>query len=382
MTGAPLWGRILSAGLFSEAQAPEALPALEKGRGKVLGRMGTWVSNRPRVKQLLSSFCAVDCLLRSLKGRFDWQEGPLKRGLIAGKYVVRALGMPRLHTNYLHFIYGNARLDAYRRRDPRLLERHFHRYMHVQWNRKLRLQAIRQHYLFALAKLPSQLFDALYIYANATLGYLPLKDGSHLKLSLLPPANLGCEGELCLQLSDARERALYRIIFSVIDRRPTIAIGCLQGPDGNEARDTVRELTRNMHGMRPKQLMLCLVYAFARQHGIERIVAVSNAAHPLRRARGVFQADYDAFWVEQNALSSGDGWFVLPANPVRKVEADVASNHRSAFRRRELLRIAAEQLVSNALDRFPVHRVKRAPAYELDSAVTSAHYSREASWIQ
>lgn len=380
-TGAAQFGGIFSAGRFSQSRALEESPAFEENLGSALGRLGRWVFKRSGVSYFSGVFHAMAYLLRSLHGRFDWRGRPLKRGLIAAKYIVRTLSMPRQHVSHLSFIYGNRRLDAYRCRDPRLLERHFHRYMHVQWNRQARLQSIRQHYRFALTELPSLLFEAIYIYGNATLGYLTLKDGSQLKICLQPPIFLGCEGELCLQLSDVRDRPLYRIVFSVIDADPTIAIGCLQGPDGAEAKDTVRDLTRNMYGMRPKQLMLSLVYAFARHHGIERIVAVGNAAHPLRRARSVFQADYDAFWLEQKGHDGGDGWFVLPGMPIRKTEADVASNHRSAFRRREALRIEAEQLLTATLEIFPVHRVKTVPAYELESLESSPCDRLEASWI-
>jgi uncharacterized protein VirK/YbjX len=194
---------------------------------------------------------------------------------------------------------------AYQRRDPRVLERHFHRYIHLQWNRHARLKSIQQHYRFALTRLPAVLFEAIYIYGNATLGSLTLKDGSQLTLCLRPPIFMGCEGELCIQLSDANDHPVYRIILSVIDDRPTIAIGCIQGPDGQNGKDVVRDLTRNMHGMRPKQLMLSLVYAFAQHLGIERILAVGNAAHPLRRVREKFQADYDAFWLEQKGRNVG-----------------------------------------------------------------------------
>ena len=372
---------ILFTGRFSQVRPPYGPPASEESIESAIGRLARGVFKRSGMSCLSGSLHAMTCLLRSLRGRFDWRGRPLKRGLIACKYLVRTLSMPRQHASHLKFVYGNPRLDAYRRRDPRLLERHFHRYMHVQWNRQARLQSIRQHYCFALSKLPGRLFEAIYIYGDATVGYLTLKDGSQLKLCLQPPIFMGCEGELCLQLSDVGDRPLYRIVFSVIDHHPTIAIGCLQGPDGAEAKDTVRDLTRNMHGMRPKQLMLSLVYAFARQYGVERVVAVGNAAHPLRRARSVFQADYDAFWLEQKGHDAGNGWFELPGIPVRKTEADVASNHRSAFRRREALRIEAERLLAAALEVFPAPRVETVPVYVSGSLKSSPCDRLEASWI-
>jgi len=302
-----------------------------------------YATHRPRV---------LTYLLRSLHGRSDWRGHSAKRRVTAAKYFIRTLCMPILHGRYLAFVYGDSRMCAYQRRDPRVLERHFHRYVHQQWGRRIRLKSIQHHYRFALARLTTALFNAIYIDGGASLGSLALKDGSELRLSLRPPISMGCEGELCVQLDDPNDRPVYRIVFSVIDDRPTIAIGCIQGPDGTSSKDIVRDLTRNMHGMRPKQLVLCLAYAFAQHFGCERILAVSNAAHPLRPVREKFQADYDGFWLEQKGRDMGDGWFMLPETLHRKSEWEVPSHHRSAFRRREAMRILAEQLLIKTLSAY------------------------------
>lgn len=355
---------------------------LDGGLGTIARRL------RDVVIKQLASLCGLDRphamtnFLRSLHDRLDWLGSPATRRNMAAKYIVRALFMPRQHGEYLAFVYGNPRMCAYQRRDPRLLERHFHRYIHLQWDRRTHLQSIRQHYGFALARLPGVLFEAIYIFGNATLGSLTLKDGTQLKLCLRPPIFMGCEGELCIQLSNTDDHPLYRLILSVIDERPTIAIGCIQGPDGQNGRDIVRDLTRNMHGMRPKQLMLSLAYAFAQHFGIERILAVGNAAHPLRQARGKFQADYDAFWLEQKGRDVGDGWFMLPEALSRKSESEVPSNHRSAFRRREAMRIEAERLLIDALGAYPPRKGATPMIEELESVQSFQHDSLEASWIR
>lgn len=325
---------------------------------------------------------AITNFLRSLHGRQDWLDRPSKRRKMAVKYIVRALCMPRQHGRYLAFVYCNPRMCAYQRRDPRMLERHFHRYIHLQWDRHARLQSIERHYRFALARLPGVLFEAIYIYGNATLGNLTLKDGTQLKLCLRPPISVGCEGELCIQLSDADDHPVYRLILSVIDDQPTIAIGCIQGPDGQNGKDTVRELTKNMHGMRPKQLMLALAYAFAQHFDIKRILAISNAAHPLRVARDKFQADYDAFWSEQKGSGLGDGWFLLPGVLSRKSELEVPSHHRSAFRRREAMRIEAERMLIDAIGSYPPRSSTTRAGKELESIASFQHDNLEASWIR
>ncbi|AJC48032.1 VirK/YbjX family protein [Xanthomonas sacchari] len=289
--------------------------------------------------------------LGSFQGRTDWHGNRLQRGIKAAKYLLRSLRLPAAHLRFLDELCRDPRMRGYAERDPRLLERHLHRFVNTRWSSKARLRHLRQHYRLMLERLPAALFDAIYRQGQADLGTLPLHDGSLLTLSLLPPAPMSCEGELWLQLSDAAGRELYRLVLTVTgdDAHPTVLIGCLQGPSGGDARDVVRMLTKQMHGLRPKQLMLALASAFAERIGAHGLRAIGNAAHPLQRKRQVFLSDYDAFWTEQGATPGADGWFDLPPTPPRKRVEDVPSQHRAAFRRREALRAHAEGLLAAAL---------------------------------
>jgi uncharacterized protein len=320
-------------------------------------------------------------LFSSLRHRADWSGSWHKRSVTAVKYLARSACMPLRHTRFLSFIAAHPQMHAYRLRDPRLLERHMHRYVNANWSRRQRLEQMQQHYRFAVSHLPSGLFGLVYAFGHASLGSLTAKDGSLLTICMRPPIFKGCEGELCLQLCDSNEDPLYSIVFSVSDENPTIRIGCLQGPKGENAREAVRELTRIMHGMRPKQLMLSLVYAFARQYGIKRLVAISNDAHPLRRSGRPLLSDYDAFWEEQQGKPVEDGWYALPSTQAHKTEAEVPSNHRSAFRKREALRLQAEQLLINALQQ-PVPRLPEPVLLQRPKARRPLRDLRaETSWV-
>jgi uncharacterized protein len=319
-------------------------------------------------------------LLRSMRHRKDWSGAWHKRAVTGLKYVLRMACMPLRHARFLAFIQTNPSMRAYRRRDPRLLERHMHRYVNMNWHRRERLDGIMQHYRFTSSQFPRELFEAIYAKGHASFGALVAKDGSLLGVCLRPPIFKGCEGELCLQLNDADGHPLYRIVFSIVGERPRIVIGCLQGPSGEHARDVVRTLTRNLHGMRPKQLMLSLVYAFARHYGIKEIDAISNDAHPLRSTGRPLHSDYDAFWEEQHGRVMYGGWYALPRSQPHKSEAEVPSHHRSAFRRREALRLQAENLLTEALGQ-PVPR-----AITLLEGQPSAHkplhnFLPESSWV-
>lgn len=311
----------------------------------------TWTGGQPAARRN-GTMEAMARFLRSLRGRHDWHGNPDQRTWKAAKYVVRCLTILRAQLDFLAHIENEPVLQAFRCRDPRMLERHLHRYLNRGWRRGRRLEAIRWHYRHASGVMPAPLFSAVYAEGSARLGLLTLKDGRRLVLGLRPPISFGCEGELCIQLGDELGNPLYRIVVTAIDR-DTLAIGCIQGPDGADARETVRALTRNLHGMRPRCLMLALARALARHWGLSRLLAVGNAAHPLRNPRRRFVADYDAYWEEQQGSAMRGGWYELPLQAQRRIEAAVPSKHRSAFRKREAIRIDAERMLLDAMGAMP-----------------------------
>jgi len=288
---------------------------------------------------------------RSLRRRTDWSGHAGQRMLAAAKYLVRAASMPLMHPWYLAFLSSHPLLQACVGRDPRLQERHLHRFVNRQWHRVDRVLALQAHYRLLLERWPAELIEAVYVHGRATLGALRLKDGGEVRLHVRPPAPMTCEGELALELTDAQNHTLYRLVMTLIDD-DTLAIGCIQGPAGAGARESVRELTRNMHGMRPKQLMLVLAYAFAGQCGLRRILAVGNAAHPLRGRAQLF-SDYDGYWLEQGGAPVEGGWFLMPASLHHRTEMERDSKRRALFRRRAELRWEAVKLLNDALRPVP-----------------------------
>lgn len=302
---------------------------------------------------------------RSLRGRSDWVGTPWQRFVMAAKYVVRASSMPMRHQRHLAFLASHPLLQACVARDPRLQERHQHRFVNRGWHRSNRLDALRAHYRLLQERWPVDLFEAVYVHGLATLGALRLKDGSEVRLHLRPVQPMACEGELTIELSDADNHALYRLVMTVIDE-DTLAIGCIQGPAGDDGRDRVRALTRQMHGLRPKQLLLVLAYAFAGQLGLGRILAVGNAAHPLQGRTRLF-SDYDAYWLEQGGVGVDGGWFLLPVTLHHRTEEEQESKRRAQFRRRAELRWEAVKLLNDALRPVPWWRDAAEAAVDIES---------------
>ena len=291
----------------------------------------------------------MDFFLRSMRGRYDWPRSMFKRALSMTKYLARCAWMPQRQSAWLAFLYGTDRMTAFVARDSRLLERPHHLYINRRLSHARRFDIVESHYRYVLAHLPIDLMDRVLCAGHASLGHLVLKDGSEVELRLSKPTGRGREGELALYLLHADGQALSSMIFTLADDGRTLLIGCLQGAAADLGREAVREFTKQAHGMRPKNLLLSMLYALAERLGTSQVHGISNAAHPFAIHGDKIKADYDSFWQECQGELLRDGFYRLPPRESSRDESQVESKHRSAFRKREALRANACALMVAAV---------------------------------
>lgn len=157
------------------------------------------------------------------------------------------------------------------------------------------------------------------------------------------------EGELVLQLRH-QEAILYSIVFTFLKRNDLqeVAIGCIQGPKPVLGREAVRSATRELYGLRPKQLLVSAVCQLAAHYGCVTMSLVSNANRVGQRpiSRGRVLSNYDEFWRELGAQQHSDGDFRLACSPLSAPDfSGVESKKRSAVRHRyEVLMQVAGQV--------------------------------------
>jgi hypothetical protein len=153
------------------------------------------------------------------------------------------------------------------------------------------------------------------------------------------------EGELIVNLvrkdDDRRVASLSVVVGAMAPGRPVnLWIGGLQGSNGADSKAVTVRATRDLWGLRPKDLLMHAAYALADVFEVESIEAVSNAGHVLQPAKGVkegWRADYDAFWRECGGAPIAGDFFLLPkARPRRSVE-EVSPAKRKAWRARYAL---------------------------------------------
>jgi uncharacterized protein VirK/YbjX len=168
------------------------------------------------------------------------------------------------------------------------------------------------------------------------------------------PGTVEREGELVLQLVCGND-LVYSVAFSFCQSGQHVApgIGCLQGPQGDDGLARIREATRELHGLRPKNLMVRLVRQIGHDAGCEDLILVGNRNRTVNSAsrKGKVHADYDALWREMGATQRTDGDFHLACeNLPQPVMEDIASKKRSEAKKRHQLLESVLASVRHKLD--------------------------------
>ena len=178
------------------------------------------------------------------------------------------------------------------------------------------------------------------------------------------PKWLAREGLLALNLF-VREYRAYSLAFSFFQDAEGLGmfIGGLQGRSTDGVLERYRAMTKDFHGLRPRDLLIELLRMLATATGVARIHAVADRyrvfRHPyFRGAAGEELAvDYDEIWSERGGVRVSETQFALPTTLALRPLAEVASHKRSMYRRRnEMLQELAgrmqRELRSASLVRF------------------------------
>ncbi|MFO1339818.1 MAG: DUF535 family protein [Burkholderiaceae bacterium] len=209
-------------------------------------------------------------------------------------------------------------------------------YLHRRWSVAQRVEVVRQHY--ALVERTPWL-------------QVPLK-GRHvvarldepcpgLSLQLDRPEWIENEGELALSLFKGPKR-LYTValVFGACRGRPAMMIGSIQGVSWEGANATYAELTKQLHGCRPRDLIVHASLCIAESLGLPRAYAISDACRHHRAARfpggagHAPTADYDEVWGDRGGVRGNDGFFELDTAFRPRDLNEVPSKKRAMYRRR------------------------------------------------
>lgn len=262
------------------------------------------------------------------------------------KIRLRALLHPRQTPAWLHLLNSHPAFSEYVRACPRFLYKVYRPYSSTVLDAGQRLAAIRAHYDFIFRRGLGQLV------ARASLGPVLLaeaqgRSGLPYRIELRTVNMFDREGELVLQLVQDGT-TVYTVAFTIAPRNgyPAISIGCIQGGKTDDARAAIRTATRELHGLRPKQLMASLVRQLAHDYGCTRVLMVSNRNRVIAKAirNGRVLADYDQLWEELGAHRRPDGDYEMRCEGLAApyLEAIASKKRAEAKRRYEVLMLLAD----------------------------------------
>jgi len=206
-------------------------------------------------------------------------------------------------------------------------------YQCSSWQAVERFKRIDDH-LHAIAKM-----DGLDLALNEKLVLADLGELSPGVSLILDRAKwLAREGHLTLSLFKDDFRA-FTVAFSFSEYPHTeMFIGGLQGRNDPEALNLYRDLTKHLHGTRPRDFILEAARLFANKVGVKRIYAVSDdhkiSRHRYFGKRGAPGLFYDDVWIERGGTRVADSHFEIPLSGNRREIEDIPAKKRSMYRRR------------------------------------------------
>jgi uncharacterized protein VirK/YbjX len=139
-------------------------------------------------------------------------------------------------------------------------------------------------------------------------------------------------------------------------------IGAIQGRDIEGIRDEFRQMTKDSFGIRPRDLLIDLFRAFARQIGVEALQGIADAHRHHRspffsknRNRS-FSLNYDEIWQDRGGEREGYFFRISPRRQDRD-EADIPARKRAMYRKRyELLDALEDRLREAMKSAVPVYK--------------------------
>ncbi|RFP26172.1 DUF535 domain-containing protein [Duganella sp. BJB488] len=252
---------------------------------------------------------------------------------------------------------------------PRLLYKIYRPYLSNTMGCAERVDLLQQHYRFIFR----QGLGPLTVRAargSVVLGGIEGKSGLPYQIRLSAIEPMEREGELVLQLYQD-DGLVYSCAFSFQQgvRGMVLSVGCMQGSKSELGLQRIKDATRELHGLRPTNMMVKLLGQIGHDYGCAELRLVSNANRVVCGAtrQGKVHADYDTLWQELDAGRRADGDWRLPCEAIAPPDlAAIASKKRSEARKRHETLLALSAVIRAGLS---------APRFETVPTPLSQNYS-------
>ena len=202
-----------------------------------------------------------------------------------------------------------------------------------------RKRLIQQHYEILQQKMMAEMALTLSMHGDYEIWHSADEDIDWRTNLAMEPGQRK-EGMLSLQMKLGTDN-LYQIMFWLAEDKAgeqSLWIGAMQGPNIDNAKDIIKDITKRSFRYRTKNLILYMTMAVARALAVKHIYAVSNdgyyANNHVRRDRKL-KTDFGAFWEEAGGHITDDSRFYeIPLVEPRKTMEEVPTRKRAVYRKR------------------------------------------------
>ena len=224
--------------------------------------------------------------------------------------------------------------------DPGIIEKPLKPYLCVSWSPKERAQHLSDHYRFLGQTFGENASDVT-SYQGVTILTFQDNNEEHYRVNLYCGASR--EGGLGLKLINAKGLEVYSLALNISGTaQHCMYIGMVQGPTPQiEDRPClIRTLTRSLHGLRTKALMIEVALILAKRWNITQVKGVSNKGHIYQALRYMGSKrksvtfDYDDFWKEYGGTAINKYLFDIPTKPERKDPSTLKKTKRRLYTKR------------------------------------------------
>lgn len=294
----------------------------------------SWIRGAETVTGLMGLFATLYRTADRVYPESTWGEL-----LARGKYCVRGILAAGPTSRWFRLLESPYLVGA-THSHPRIFSKLQRPYLHRRLGLRARLAVLEEHYSFVINQLTDAARQAIFTDAGFEVASIHIDGSKRYSVCLRYMDQFEKEGELTAVLIDTRQDVTVFVISFTITRwkgeERELFIGGLQGQMGASDRESVVQLTRTLHGLRPKALLVFVVQRLAQCWQINRLRAVGDSEHiyrHFRKRREIF-ASYDTFWEECNGVLDPDGNYSLPERPtIRRID-ELPAKKRPLYRRR------------------------------------------------
>lgn len=244
---------------------------------------------------------------------------------------------------------------------PRIYGKLQRPYLTTRCDKKSQLAILKQHYQFMEQQFDNTaLVDIFLTPGGMTLAKFDVKDAGEFALRLMYNGRYEKEGELTIVLrkEDSRE-AIFNLTFCISSNQPDrreLFIGGIQGSKASRDKDLIIGITRGMHGLRPKALLLWAAQQLSQNWNVQSLQAVSDSicVSQLYAKTKELHSSYDSFWNESGGSINPDKSFTIPTSDPHRDLAEMKPSKRQMYRRRyAMLDLMAVQIRASLDSNLP-----------------------------